>query len=156
MTLINLIDDLEKDLKMLFKNTNLKSPAGEYKPFAIYKGTLPISDSEESPEPMPYILVQLVNGDVGLSNNKVAVRFIIAIYDRSYDNQGYCDILNAIESIRQHYTKHPILNNRYVAKIDDKNSFEWSLPDEDTYPYYFGGIQLNFEVAHCNREDDFI
>ncbi|MGN1130966.1 MAG: hypothetical protein ACI4Q8_06385, partial [Ruminococcus sp.] len=89
-------------------------------------------------------------------SNTVVVRLIIATYDDDKNNQGNFDVLNAIEEIRQHYTKYPILNKRFVAKIDDRNSFEWSLPDEDTYPYYFGGIQLNFEVSHCDREDDFL
>lgn len=155
MTLNNLIDDLKKDLENLFAGSKYKSAIGDYKSFDIYKGNLPISNSEEEPEPMPYIIVQLVNGKVNINSNSVAVRLILAIYDDSYDNQGYSDILNAIETIRQHYTQHPILNNRYYAKIDDKNSFDWSLPDEDVYPYYFGGVQFNFEVAHCEREDEF-
>ena len=156
MTLINLMEDIKIDLDNLFKKSKFKTSMGEYKTFEIYKGSLPIPDSEESPEPMPYIIVQLVNGEIRLSSNIVSVRLILATYDDDKNNKGYFDILNAIEKIRQHYTKYPILNKRYVAKIDDKNSFEWSLPDEDTYPYYFGGIQLNFEVAHCDREDDFI
>ena len=156
MTLINLIEDIKTDLGTLFKESKFKSSSGKHKSFDIYKGSLPIPDSEESPEPMPYIIVQLVNGEIGLSSNTVAVRLIIAIYDDDNNSQGYSDVLNVIEKIRQHYTKYPILNRKYFAKIDDKNSFEWSLPDEDTYPYYFGGVQLNFEIAHCEREDDFI
>lgn len=156
MTLINLIEAIKTDLDNLFQESKFKTSMGEYKSFEIYKGSLPIPDSAESPEPMPYIIVQLVNGEIGLSSNTVAVRLIIATYDDDKNNQGNFDVLNAIEKIRQHYTKYPILNKRFVAKIDDRNSFEWSLPDEDTYPYYFGGIQLNFEVSHCDREDDFL
>jgi hypothetical protein len=31
---------------------------------------------------------------------------------------------------------------------------EWSLSDEDTYPYYYGGLLMHFEVAAIEKEDE--
>ena len=72
------------------------------------------------------------------------------VYDPDKSNNGYLDILHMIETIRQRFFKNPILNHRYECE----SKMEWALQDEESYPYNFGSLSMNFLTAPIEREDE--
>ena len=59
--------------------------------------------------------------------------------------------MNIISDIYERFAKRPVLNGRYTVQYP----VLWTLQEEESYPYYFGGIYLSWEVAAVRREDRF-
>lgn len=152
MTPIELIDELAKELKSIFKGQEYKSSNGKYVPLNIYKHALPINETDDDPDRIPYVIVRVSSGKddgPGDSFNTVKLVIIIATWDDSLDQQGYRDVLNIIQKIYERFQKSPNLNNK--AAFDGK--FEWLLQEDDYNPFFFGACSLQFSIAAVRRED---
>lgn len=164
-------DELVEELEQIFHGFFLKSPSGGMDKLHIFSQLLPmpLPDNQEdippeilengffeeqtAPDPYPYIIVQMNNGEIVDVNSAqiVELTLIIGIYDSDYQKQGHKDILNIIAKIYERFGKQPILNGKYTIQYP----ILWSLQDEESYPYYFGGMRLLFEIAAVRREDKF-
>ena len=74
----------------------------------------------------------------------------IGIYDDSSDRQGHRDVLQIISKVEERFEKNNLLAKKFILQFP----VEWSLqdPDDDTHPYYFGGLSLNFDTPTYRRE----
>ena len=103
----------------------------------------------------PYIIVALNEGSIEneSSAQEVSVLLYIGVYDNAENVNGHKDIINIIEKIYERFAKNPVLAKRYVFKYP----MTWALQDEkedvDTYPYFFGGIEMKFETYAMVKED---
>ena len=100
----------------------------------------------------PYIVVRISEGRIEQPGGNQAVNILLnfGVYDPDKSNNGYLDILHMIETIRQRFFKNPILNHRYECE----SKMEWALQDEESYPYNFGSLSMNFLTAPIEREDE--
>ena len=57
----------------------------------------------------------------------------------------------SIQRICDRFAAKPLLAQKYYAR----QHIQWALQDEDTYPYYFGGIEITFNLPKIGREDDY-
>ncbi len=166
-------DDLVQELKKIFDGFLLKSPDGTLSPVNVFAQYLPIpkpaptpkgdvdpelveeglaaSDVLTVPDPYPYIIVRVVEGEIKEIEDDQAVEtmILIGIYDNDLNNQGYKDVLNIIQKIYERFSKNAILNRRYECVMP----IEWVLQEEESYPYYIGGMTLNFITHPIRRED---
>ena len=128
MTPIDLQDDLVDELKQLFEPFAYKAPLDiedfddeteeateqpHYKrvPLNVYAQALPVQESDEDADPVPYLIVRLSSGnDPGgeSSFNTVKLVIIIGIWDDDLSNQGHRDVLNIIQKI---YKKESTLSD---------------------------------------------
>lgn len=155
MTPIELIEELAKELESIFKGQNYKSSSGKYVPLNIYEHALPINETDDDPDRIPYLIIRLNSGkDPGTrdSNNTVKLVIIIGIWDNSLNQQGYRDVLNIIQKIYERFQKNPNLNNKAVYD----GEFDWLLQEDDYNPFFFGACSLKFSIAAIRREDPFI
>ena len=76
---------------------------------------------------------------------------IIGVIDRDFNNQGHKDVLNIIQKIYERFAKNAILAQKYECVMP----IEWALQDEESFPYFFGGMALNFETIPIRREDPY-
>lgn len=152
MTPFYLQIDLRKELEILFKDFKLKSPCGEDLGIKVFEQNLPINNDDEY-DPYPYIIVRITEGEIKdlYSNNSVQLMLIIGTYDDSNKADGHKDVLNIIQKIFERFRKNPNLSNKYVIQ----DSFKFALSEEDTWPYYFGGIEIGFDIHTIEREDKF-
>lgn len=163
MIATELQDDLIEELKNVLKNELFKNEyydpdnksSSEYIPLNFFAQSLPIESSREDEEDthFPYVIVKLDNGTVpdADSPHEVKVVIVIGLYDNDNKNQGHRDVLHIISMIYERFAKQPMLIHKYVAK----ESFNWALQDEETHPYYFGGIELSFDIPAIKKEDEF-
>ncbi len=77
----------------------------------------------------------------GVKPSSVRLLIVIGVYDESLDNQGYRDVLSIMSKIRLELLSRPIISQRFT--LIDK--LEWTLPDEELNPYYFGGITATWQ-----------
>ena len=57
-------------------------------------------------------------------------------------------MLEILEVIQQHYEETPLLDGQFVFT----DPFNWALQDEESYPYFFGAANLNFELPAPRRK----
>lgn len=154
MTPLVLQDELVEEMKRLLSNYLYKTPAGGRIPINVYAQNIPVNETDEDEDPIPYIIVRLNSGDddgTRDSFNKVKLVIIIGIWDDSLDNQGHRDILNIVQKVYERFHTNPNLNNKAVYA----GEFNWALQDDTYYPYSFGACSLNFNIAAIRREDEF-
>lgn len=169
-------DDLVDELKRIFEHFQLYSASGERSEIHIYKQFVPITKPAEPPEeeldlevvdenlaasevenpedPFPYIEVRLVEGEIKDvdGDQTVSVYLLIGVYDDHLDNQGVKDVFNVIQKIEERFSKNPILARRYECTYPMK----WAMQEEESFPYFFGGLELKFIVHPIRREGPFI
>lgn len=150
MTLQNLQDEIKEMLMEVSKDIVWKNLDGDQTNLEIFKQNLPKKETDED-DPFPYCIIRLIDGShnaINDSENKIRVLLIFGIHDNAEKNQG--DImLNLINRIVIRLSENNVLKTFYqVGKI------EWVIDDEDTYPYFFGGMTLEFAPAHIQRRSD--
>lgn len=154
MTPLMLQDELVEEMSRLLDGYLYKTPAGERVPIKVYAQNVPINETDDDEDPIPYVIVRLNSGDdegTRDSFNIVKLVIIIGIWDDSLDNQGHRDILNIVQKVYERFHENPNLNNKAVYTGD----FHWALQEDTYYPYSFGACSLNFNIAAIRREDRF-
>ncbi len=164
-------DDLAEELKEILKEFRLKNPQGQLSEVNIFQQNLPIPESlvrEDIPEemlenglaeditaedPYPYIVVKIEDGEIKDESSAQTVNTIlqIGVFEDAFKKQGHKDVLNIISDIYERFAKRPVLNGRYTVQYP----ILWTLQEEESYPYYYGGLYLSWEVAAVRREDKF-
>ena len=164
-------DDLADELKEILKDFRLKDPRGNLSGVNVFRQNLPIPESlmqEDIPEellengladditaedPYPYIVVNVADGEIKDESSAQTVNTVlqIGVFEDAFEKQGHKDVMNIISDIYERFAKRPVLNGRYTVQYP----VLWTLQEEESYPYYFGGIYLSWEVAAVRREDRF-
>ena len=155
MTPLMLQDELVEEMKRLFSDYLYKAPKGERVPINVYAQNIPINETDDEADPVPYLIVQLNSGkDDGTrdSFNTVNLVIIIGIWDGALDAQGHRDVSNVIHKIYERFQKNPNLNG--IAAYSGE--FDWMLQEDNYYPFSFGACSLKFHIAAIRREDPFV
>lgn len=154
MTPLMLQDELVEEMKRLLQDYLYKTPAGKRVPINVYAQSIPVNETDDDEDPIPYIIVRLNSGeDDGTrdSFNTVKLVIIIGIWDDALDSQGHRDVMNIIQKVYERFHKNPNLNNKAVYS----GNFDWAMQEDGYYPYFFGACSLKFHIAAIRREDEF-
>lgn len=155
MTPLELQDELVEEFKKLFKEWLYKNPAGGDRiPLKIFAQHIPINETDDEDDPIPYLIVRLNTGDddgTQSSFNEVNLVVIVGIWDDDLNAQGHRDIMNIIQKIYERFNKDPNLNNKAAYK----GPFHWMTQEDNYYPYYFGACSISFNIAAIRREDKY-
>lgn len=108
---------------------------------------------EDSVRDCPWCVVKIDSGSVPGPNEKqhvtMAVQF--AVYDNRAENQGHKDIMNLIFMLYQRFAKDPVLDRQYTYT----GTYNWSLGEEDVWPYFTGAAVMEFEFMGIRRESKY-
>lgn len=148
-------DALTEDISTLFSHYKLKNSMGVECPVRVYKQDAPIrqGDDEEGDKeapPEPYIIVRVMGGNIQneSSPHVVEVVLLICVYDRDPERQGFRDSLHIVNEIYRRFAANGVVGRRYVLQYPIK----WVTHDEDTHPYYYAAMSLNFEGPAVSKE----
>lgn len=145
--------ELLQEVKTILKDLRMKNTSGEYVDgLNAYEQELPIvtQDDEDESTFFPYVIVKLDEAETQEEESwKIHVFLLLGIYDDSTENNGHKEILNIIERIQQRFEKEPLLNGKYRADPE----MSWALQDEQTYPFFFGAVEMYFWIPKIGRED---
>jgi hypothetical protein len=173
--------DLVDELKRLFDGALFRTPgepdeSGKPKmaPLRVFPQALPIPEPANPPDgdldpelieeglglsdlnadPYPYIIVRVESGSIKEIGGEQTVKatLLFGAFDDSYTNQGHRDVLHMIQKIYERFSKNAIL----AAKYENVMPINWALQDEESYPYYFGGMELFFNTLPIGREDPYV
>lgn len=157
MTATNLQVELSRDIAKIFDGDLFKDSMGVYVPLNIYEQYLPIRKDEDEPDPVPYIIVRIEDGEQKgwTEAQNVKVTLIIANSDDGEENSGHKTVLGMIQKIEERFMKNPMLANQFMFLNDDQHPFGWALQDEESFPYFFGAISMTFKTAAIRTEDKY-
>ena len=157
MTAGNLQKELMKDIGGIFEKDLFKDSLGKYGSLNIYAQNLPIREDEDSPDPVPYIIVRILDGKIKgwVEAQEVQVMLLLGCFDDNLNNDGHETLLELIQKISERFLKNPILANQFVFLNDEQHPFEWALQEEESFPYYFGAISMTFKTAAIRMEDKY-
>lgn len=152
MTILNLQDALAEDVGRILKGIGTKNVFGEnVDGVNVYKQDLPIVQSDEDDESkfFPYAIVRLYDGRTEDDDSPwtVTADIHLGVYDADLDNQGHQHVATMIQRIANRFAAEPLLDKKYRAQQD----MEWALQDENTHPYFFGGMRIKFSVPKIGR-----
>lgn len=155
MTPTMLQDELVDEIKRLLNDNLYKKPGTKEKvPINVFPQSIPVNETDDDDDPIPYIIVRLNSGkDLGTrdSNHTVKLVVVIGIWDDSLDSQGHRDVMNIISKIYDRFQTDPNLNGVAVHG----GEFNWALQEDVYFPYFFGACSLDFHIAAIRREDKF-
>jgi hypothetical protein len=145
------LTDVGKQTGMVFKKADGSTVIGA----TGYRQQLPrlVQDDDDADQFFPYYIVRLETGHT-LSDNEpwdVTVDILLGIFDDDTENDGHIYISEMIQRITDYFVAYPLLDHKYRALQD----MDFALQDEDTYPYFFGGIEMKFWVQKARREDPY-
>lgn len=153
MTPLELQDELVGEMSRILDGYTYKTPAGDRIPINVYAQSIPMNETDDEDDPIPYIIVRLNSGeDDGArdSFNTVSLLIIIGIWDDTLEAQGHRDVMNIIQKIYQRFHENPDLNRKAVYA----GGFKWAMQEDNYYPYSFGACHMSFHIAAIRREDD--
>lgn len=154
MTKKEFLDDFVEDLKVALRDVYTKNTKGEEVGVTVFKNRLPVvtEDEEDESQYFPYAIARL--SDASTDEEKPwqqRVYVLLGVYDDDLKGSGYLHILTMMERITDRYLQEPLLNHKYRA--EPKMSTD--IQDEDTYPYYFGAVEMTFNIPKMERRDEF-
>lgn len=157
MTVGNLQKELMKDIGNIFEKDLFKDSLGKYVSLNIYAQNLPIRDDEDAPDPVPYIVVRVLDGKVKgwVEAQEVQVMLILGCFDDNINNDGHEILLELIQKIEERFLKNPILSKQFMFLNDEQHPFEWALQEEESFPYFFGAISMSFRTPTIRKEDKY-
>lgn len=150
-----LITDLIAEVEKILDDVQTKNTSGEtVSGVNGYEQSLPVvmEDEEDDSKYFPYFIVRMGEGSTEDDNDPWTdtVNILFGVYDDDKQTNGHRHILTMIQRVTDRFAKEPLLNKKFRAK--EKMSF--ALQDEDTYPFYFGGVEMRFSVPKMGRSDE--
>lgn len=142
---------LVEEIKILFDGFLLKNSEEELVPINVYLQYLPTKKREEDADFFPYIVVRVEDGEEEIAEDSAQCRVVIitGICDWDENYQGYRDVMNILEKMRQHFLKKRIIDNRFEIQ----GKLKWAINQEEAYPYFFGGLDTTWSIGKLNMED---
>lgn len=152
MTPLMLYDDLIAEVENILRDVVTKNTAGEdVVGVKGYKYRLPLitADDEDESQFFPYFIVRLSGGKTEDDDSPwlVTADILLGVCENDKDVLGHEHIMVMIQRITDRFAAEPLLNNKFRAEQD----MEWAIQDEDTYPFYFGGVEIKFRVPKIGR-----
>lgn len=144
MTARTLQRELVRDLAELFAGRRYKAPDGGDARLQVFSQNLPIRESEDDTDALPYIIVRLDSGGVENQTEPhlLSVLLLVGIYDENPDQQGHVAVLEIMEAIQERFHRNRVLAGQFKFT----GAFHWALQQEESFPYYFGAATMEFQA----------
>lgn len=154
MTILNFQNALMEEAGNILKGVGTKNMSGEIMDGVnLFAQNLPIvqSDDEDESKFFPYAIIKVYDGRTEDDDSPwtVTADIHLGVYDSDEDNQGHQHIAVMIQRLVNRFAAEPLLDQKYRAQQD----MEWAMQDEETYPYFFGGVRMKFSVPKIGRRD---
>ena len=171
MTELGLIDALVAFLKEIFADYQLPAKSGLLQNVQVFAQYMPqpgavevnTDDEEETADTtkpigysvtdiesnFPCVIVKFedctVKEEGTIDSVRINVSFLVGTYDESADCQGYRDVMNIINKVKEAILTLParVLAQRYRLEMPLKDY----LPSEQPYPIYLGVIETVWETG---------
>lgn len=107
----------------------------------------------------PAVIVRAKQGVQAIEYERVTVELIIGCWDNSIEQQGGRDVLQIIERIKHGIRHRDIIRQRFPVRMPlnwqiNKRAASGPTGDYNSYPYFFGEMQIDFELMTDSNQYD--
>ena len=145
--------ELISELKKVFKGVRFKSEDGTMWEPGIYPQRLPLSQNDDDDETSfaPYILVILNDFTIEswAEPKKISIALLFCAWDGGSERTGDRDNAIMMDRVLERLRKNPEVGN-FTLDLPIEGAWQ----DQDTYPYFYSALELNFLAPTYQREDD--
>ena len=144
--------ELISELKKVFKGVQFKSGDGTMREPAIYPQRLPLAQNDDDEACFaPYILVVLNDFTIEswAEPKKVSIALLFCAWDGGSERTGDRDNAIMMDRVLERIGKNPEVRN-FTLELPIEGAWQ----DQDTYPYFYSAMELNFTAPMYQREDD--
>lgn len=144
--------DLIKEVETILKDVISTNTSGEtVTGVKGYKQFLPIvaEDDEDESQFFPYFIVRVSDGKTEDDDEPwmITTDILFGIVNQSKMHEGHEQLLHMIELVVDRFVSEPLFARKYRANQD----IEWAASDEDTFPFFFGGVRIKFSIPKIGR-----
>ena len=153
MTPSDFQDLLAEEIGRILSNNKYMTTGGEYVKMNVYTQELPIEESDDDADPVPYIIVRISSGeDSGEKNSYYIIHttIIIATWDDNKQAQGHRDVMAIINKLYSRFHRDQRLGAAFYS-----GNFNWALQEDDFFPYFIGAVKMDFVIPAIRREDPY-
>ena len=154
MTALQFQKDLEAEVREILKDVVTDTP-GEKRHVGVntFRQQLPkvVNDDEDETKFFPCAIIRLSQATTpdDFTPWLVTVDILLGVYDEDESMDGNDHIMVMIERIIDRFSQEALLARKYRCESE----MDWAVQDEDTYPYYFGGVRLKFNIPKPGRKE---
>lgn len=144
MTPLFLQSTLKTELESVLAEVLLKTA----QTINIYEQNLPPKKDDKDRSFFPFCQIKLGDGEDGDDSSTQDVILIFGTIDKSTSFDGYQDVMNCIQKVREHLLKKRTVANTFEVQLP----IRWAAPEnEATYPFYYGAVLLTFSIPRIER-----
>lgn len=105
---------------------------------------------ENDPEDalIPYFIVKTTEISYQEGEGAAKLYLLFCICDHSQEMQGYQTLWNLLNRITGRFRTNTVLDAFYCEK-----RMKAVIQDEDTYPYFFGGIEMEWNLPEMEEDE---
>ena len=171
MTGINLLDAIKLELSILFSDYSLPNKNGVLQLVKIFTQYMPLPksitlttksigmknyDEDDYEANFPSIIIRYAssidNEERRLEMTTHSVSLLFGVYSEERECQAWRDIMLMMDTVKQNFLTHRVLGNRYRLNMPVKSQ----LLDVDTWPVYFGQIDMTYESGRATQPALFV
>lgn len=145
--------ELVEELKRIFSGVLLKKCDGTYGEPNVYPQRLPLAQNDDEDEMSfaPYVTVILNDFSIDSWDEpkKIKVIILMCAWDGGDERTGDRDNSIIMDKILERFGKFPEIGN-FTLDLPIEGAWQ----EEDTYPYFYSALELNFLAPTYRREDD--
>lgn len=150
-------------VKELSDNISMTGTKGERRKLTGYLEALPqrsLSDGWEMEESeslgeaaledalIPYCIVRTTEINYEENEGKAKVYLVFCLYDQDSEMRGYQTMWNLLNRITGYFRTYQVLDAFYCER-----AMKAVVQEEDTYPYFFGGIEMTWNLPNLECEE---
>ena len=149
MTPFILQKTLKTEMENLFQDFILKGVDGEPSRLNVYRQNLPIKSGRDDKDHYPHLRIIILDGEDGgfLEPNQCRILLVAGVWDDNEDRQGFDDLLNVTQKVYKH------LITTAFDQFELEYPIKWKIHEEDTFPFYFAGIETVWTVGKITPPD---
>ncbi|TGV00499.1 hypothetical protein EN829_057710 [Mesorhizobium sp. M00.F.Ca.ET.186.01.1.1] len=146
MTPVLLMHSLKAFLEEVVADVELTSPKGIFARPQIFLEALPQRKADSQEEDYPFIIVRAAGGEDMEDGSTASLSLIFGTYSK--DDDGFMDVLNIIECVRQALLKCRVVGKSFRMELPLK----WKLFDEQPYPAWVGEMNTMWTIPQVQEE----
>ena len=150
MTPTNLIKALARELREVLKGVKYEAEYQASKEIRVYEQIMPRTQANDDTF-FPNVLIYLVQVDEDGTDSLATVNFSIAV-DGGEDEQGWQDLFNIAERVRQFVLTHPVVGK---FPLEMPATFAPRPPSEQPEPFFYFDCIARYRIATPRVSLDF-
>lgn len=121
-------------------------------PFKVFPQNIPPRKEDKDYSIFPFCRVVLGDGEDSGEESTQDIVLVLAVRDPGEDMQGYRDVANAVQRLRERFNKRPEVGRCFSIR----SPIRWVLPEkDDAYPVYYGALLLTADIPQIDIDSEY-